>query len=163
MKDILTQNGLDGKRGKWIATILEYYMEIKPTKLIKSQCLAKLMAKSNWRALDITFIAQLDDQEEMATPQISEGFLDSPWYENIIFVLLNLQAPPSLSRTKGRFLKLKEMKYCIIYNALFWINHDGILLNLRIYIYFFTIQEELVILVIQIWYLHTKLNLEKLH
>lgn len=34
-KDILTQVGVDGKRGKWIATILEYDIEIKPTKLIK--------------------------------------------------------------------------------------------------------------------------------
>jgi hypothetical protein len=36
--------GHDGKRGKWIATILEYDIEIKPTKLIKGQGLAKLMA-----------------------------------------------------------------------------------------------------------------------
>ena len=35
VKDILTQNGHDGRRGKWIATILEYDIEIKPTKLIK--------------------------------------------------------------------------------------------------------------------------------
>ena len=44
VKDILTQDGPDGKRGKWIATILEYDLEIKPTKLIKGQDLAKLMA-----------------------------------------------------------------------------------------------------------------------
>ena len=68
VKDILTQNGPGGKRGKWIATILEYDIEIKPTKLIKGQGLAKLMAESNCRALDINFISQLDDQEEMATP-----------------------------------------------------------------------------------------------
>ena len=35
VKDILTQDGIEGKRGKWIATILEYDIEIKPTKLIK--------------------------------------------------------------------------------------------------------------------------------
>ena len=34
VKDILTQDP-DGKRGKWIAIILEYDLEIKPTKLIK--------------------------------------------------------------------------------------------------------------------------------
>ena len=55
-------------RGEWIATILEYDMEIKPTKLIKGQGLAKQMVESNCHALDINFIAQLDDQEEMATP-----------------------------------------------------------------------------------------------
>ena len=107
----------------WIATILEYDIEIKPTKLIKGQGLAKLMADSNCHALDINFIAQLDDQEEMATPQISEAFSDSLWYADIIFVLLNLQAPPELSRTKARFLKSKEMKFFIIDNGLFWKDH----------------------------------------
>ena len=42
--------------------------EIKPTKLIKGQGLAKLMAESNCQALDINFIGSLDDQEEMVTP-----------------------------------------------------------------------------------------------
>jgi hypothetical protein len=35
VKYILTQDNLDGRRGKWIAVILEYDIEIKPTKLIK--------------------------------------------------------------------------------------------------------------------------------
>ena len=87
------------------------------------------MAESNCNALDINFIAQVDDQEEMATLTISEAFLDSPWYSDVIFVLTNLQAPPGLSRTKARFLKLKAMKFCIIDNALFWKDHGGILLN----------------------------------
>ena len=46
VKDILSQD-LDGKRGKWIVVILEYNLEIKPTKLIKGQGLAQLMAESN--------------------------------------------------------------------------------------------------------------------
>ena len=78
VKDILTQNGLDWKRGKWIATILEYDIEIKPTKLIKGQHLAKLMVELDCRALDINFIAAIDDYKEMTTPQISEAFIDSP-------------------------------------------------------------------------------------
>ena len=36
VKDILTQDP-DGKRDKWIALILDYDLEIKPTKLIKGQ------------------------------------------------------------------------------------------------------------------------------
>jgi hypothetical protein len=35
MKDILIQPDIDGRRGKWIAKILEFDLEIKPTKLIK--------------------------------------------------------------------------------------------------------------------------------
>eukprot|EP00253_Pinus_taeda_P023972 PITA_23972 len=76
VKDILTQEGLEGKRGKWIANILEYDNEIKPTKLIKGEGLAKLMSKTNFQVLDIN---QLDDELEMATPQISETFMQSPW------------------------------------------------------------------------------------
>ena len=104
-------------------------IEIKPTKLIKGQGLARLMDKSNCNALDINFIAQVDDQEEMATPSISESFSDSPWYTDIIFVLQNLQAPPGLSRTKARFLKLKAVRFCILDNVLFWRDHSEILLN----------------------------------
>lgn len=44
VKDILTQDGLDGKRGKLIATTIEYDLEINRAKLIKGQGLAKLMA-----------------------------------------------------------------------------------------------------------------------
>jgi len=129
VKDILTQEGLDGKRGKWIATILEYDIEIKATKLIKGQGLAKLMVESNCQALDINFIAAIDDGEEMATPLISQAFIESPWYAEIIYVLQNLQAPLELSRTKSRFLKMKSLKKIILDNALFWRYHEGILLN----------------------------------
>ena len=65
----------------------------------------------------------------MATSQISQAFLESPWYADITHVLLNLQAPLGLSRTKKRFLKMKASKFCIIDNVLFWRNHEGILLN----------------------------------
>eukprot|EP00253_Pinus_taeda_P004841 PITA_04841 len=75
VKDILTQEGLEGKRGKWIASILEYDIEIKPTKLIKGQGLAKQISETNFQALDIN---QLDDEPEVATPQISETFMQSP-------------------------------------------------------------------------------------
>jgi hypothetical protein len=93
VKDILTQDNLDGRRGKWIAIILEYDIEIKPTKLIKGQGLAKLMAESNFQALDINFLDVADEQGEMATPNVREVFLNSPWYADLIFVLQNLQAP----------------------------------------------------------------------
>ena len=49
VKDILNQDP-DGKRGKWIAIILEYDLEIRPTKLVKGQGLARLMAETNLQA-----------------------------------------------------------------------------------------------------------------
>ena len=56
VKDILIQTNIDGRRSKWIAKILEFDLEIKPTKLIKGQGLAKLLAKSNCEALGISSI-----------------------------------------------------------------------------------------------------------
>ena len=47
VKDVLTQPDSEGKRGKWIANIMEYDVEIRPTKLVKGQGLAKLLAESN--------------------------------------------------------------------------------------------------------------------
>jgi hypothetical protein len=129
VKDILTQDNPDGRRGKWIAIILEYDIEIKPTKLIKGQGLAKLMAESNFHALDINFLAAADEQGEQATPSVREVFLNSPWYADLIFVLHNLQAPPGLTKTKARFLKLKALKFCILEGNLYWKDPGGILLN----------------------------------
>jgi len=126
VKDILTQEGFEGRRDKWIANILEYDIEIRPTKLIKGRGLAKLMTETNFHVLDIN---QLDNEKEMATPQINQAFLQSPWYADIVYVLLNLQAPPGLYRTKKRFLKMKAAKFCILFNVLFWKNHEGIYLN----------------------------------
>jgi hypothetical protein len=48
VKDILVQPDSDGKRGRWLAKIQEFDLELKPTKLVKSQGLAKLLAESNF-------------------------------------------------------------------------------------------------------------------
>jgi hypothetical protein len=130
VKDILTQNNPDGRRGKCIVVILEYDIEIKPTKLIKGQGLAELMVESNFHALDIKFLAEFDEQGEQETPHIKEVFLNTPWYADLIFVLHNLQAFPGLTKTKSRFLKLKALKYCILDGNLYWKDVGGILLNL---------------------------------
>lgn len=56
VKDILTQPDIDGKRTKWIAKSIEFSIEVKPTKLVKGQGLAKLMAEENCSLLDINFM-----------------------------------------------------------------------------------------------------------
>ena len=53
IKDVLTQPDSEGKRGKWIAKIIEYDVDIRPTKLVKGQGLAKLLADSNCQALGL--------------------------------------------------------------------------------------------------------------
>ena len=47
VKSILTQPNPEGKRAKWIVVLLEYDIEIKPTKIIKGQGHAKMMTNSN--------------------------------------------------------------------------------------------------------------------
>jgi hypothetical protein len=64
VKDILTQPDPEGKRGKWIAVLLEYDLEIKPMKLIKGQGLEKLMAQTNCELLGINFIVDLSDSAQ---------------------------------------------------------------------------------------------------
>eukprot|EP00253_Pinus_taeda_P008118 PITA_08118 len=81
VKDILTQENLEGRRGKWIANILEFDIEIKPTKLIKGQGLAKLMSETNFQALDIN---QLDSEPKLATPKINVAFEQSPWSKKMV-------------------------------------------------------------------------------
>ena len=90
-------------------------------KLVKGQGLAKLMAQSNLRALDIDLIMTISKEEDegLLVP-ISDIFLQSPWYSYIVYVLQHLSPPPGMSKSKGRSLKLKSAKYCILNSALFW-------------------------------------------
>ena len=58
IKDVLTRPNSEGKRGKWIAKIMEYDVEIRPTKLVKGQGLAKLLADSNCQALGLHLMTE---------------------------------------------------------------------------------------------------------
>ena len=54
IKEILTRLDPDGRRDKWIFVLLEYHLEIKPTKIIKGQGLAKFMSNlimMLWRSI----------------------------------------------------------------------------------------------------------------
>eukprot|EP00253_Pinus_taeda_P002803 PITA_02803 len=120
----------EGRRGKWIAALLEYDLEIKPTKLIKGQGLEKLMAESNLHALDINLIATMSEEDEDNSPvQVSEIFIHSPWYFDNVYVLQNLSPPPGMAKNKSRTLKLKAAKFCIMNTALYWKDPIDMLLN----------------------------------
>jgi len=94
MKDILIQPNIDKRRRKWIAKILEFDLEIKPTKLVKGQGLAKLLVESNYKSLDLNFIniclenqqAELSDKGSQVNPTLAE----CAWYKDIIFFLRKL-------------------------------------------------------------------------
>jgi hypothetical protein len=91
MKEILIHPDIDRKRRKWIAKIMEFDLEMKPTKLVKGQGLAKLLTKSNCKALGVNFmnINSENQQVEFA----DKGSHDNPnlaecsWYRDIIYFL----------------------------------------------------------------------------
>lgn len=96
----------EGRSGKWIADMMEYDLEIKPTILIKVQGFSKLMVESNIHALDINLIAVLSEEEEEDTYlQVSDMFISSPWYSDNVYVLQHLNPPPKVPKGKNRSLK----------------------------------------------------------
>jgi hypothetical protein len=136
VKDILVQSDSDGRRGQWLAKIKAFDLEVKPTKLVKGQGLAKLLAKSNFRALGInhleshgpiTDIGELDDQ----TPRvhIKDKFSSSDWYQDIVSYLLTLRCLSDMTPSKERMLKLHVVNYCIIEGRFYWKHPLGFLLH----------------------------------
>jgi hypothetical protein len=135
IKDILVQPDSDEKRGRWLAKIQEFDLEVKPTKLIKGQGLAKLLAESNYRALRINNLQEyegcmdmdeLDDQID--TTSIEEKFTTSVWYKDIVSYLLTLKCPSDMTPSKVRALKFHAVKYCISENQLYLKDPMGFLL-----------------------------------
>jgi hypothetical protein len=47
VKEILIQPDMDWRRRKWIDKILDFDLEVRPTKLVKGQGLAKLLVETN--------------------------------------------------------------------------------------------------------------------
>jgi hypothetical protein len=118
VKDILIQPDIDRRRSKWIAKILEFELEIKPTKLVKGQGLAKILAEYNCKSLGVNFIntclenrqAELSDK----SPQDDPPFIECTWYKDIIYFLQELRPPYGMGKSKERDLKLKEIRYFLI-------------------------------------------------
>ena len=131
VKEIFTQDDPNGKRGKWIANLLEYDIEIRPTKLVKGQGLAKLMTQSNFDCLDMNFIAEISEllEEDKELIPIEEKLILSEWYRYIIFFLHHHIALVELTKSKARFVKLKYLRYYIVDKNLYWKGTGGILLN----------------------------------
>ena len=59
IKDVLTQPDVDGRREEWIVKMIEFNIELKPTKLVRGQGLARLLAEENCRSLDIDFLCTI--------------------------------------------------------------------------------------------------------
>ena len=126
---MLTQEEGLGPRSRWVAKIQAYDLEIRPTKLIKGQGLAKMLAEGNEKALglvDENMVCEID------VPESSPDLLkleQVEWYSNIIFYLKNLTCPSHLVGHKRRALRLKASNYILIKDGLGWRNPDGIILR----------------------------------
>ena len=86
VKSILTQLDPEGKGEKWIVVLLDYDIEINPTKLIKGQGLAKMMENSNCESLQLNFLTSHSNQIDTQV-QVMYDLSLSPWYSNIVYVL----------------------------------------------------------------------------
>ena len=111
--------------GKWVSKIQEYDLEIKPTKLIKGQGLAKMLTQGNEKALGI--ICQNSDSEQSVSDEL-QRLEQHPWYTDIIFFLRNLTCLDHLLGHKHRALRLKTTKYCLTNDGLGWRNLNGLIL-----------------------------------
>ena len=78
VKGILTQPDPEGRKVKWIATLLEYDIEIKPTKLVKGKGLAKMMTDSNCESLQLNFLSSQSHQLDTGV-EVMIDFVASPW------------------------------------------------------------------------------------
>ena len=89
VKNILTQSNPKGKREKWIAVLLEYDLEIKPTKLVKGEGLPKLMTDLNYESFQLNSLSNHSNKLHSGL-QVMIDFTLSPWYSDIVYNLRNL-------------------------------------------------------------------------
>ena len=100
VKDVLVHPDTEGKRGRWIAKILEFDLEIRPTKLIKGQGLACLLAESNCKVLDVNLISNIQEQILDSNIQSYLDYLQSDLYKDIVYFLHNLSCPTEMEKSK---------------------------------------------------------------
>ena len=73
VKIVLTQPDTNGKRGRWITQIMEFYLTIKTTKLVKGQGLANLLAESNCKVLGIDYVLEIQGKNTQEPFVLAEG------------------------------------------------------------------------------------------
>jgi hypothetical protein len=133
MKDILVQPNIDGRRGRWIAKILEFDLEINPTKLVKGQGLAKLLDESNCEALGVNSVNTCSGSQRVEFPshhsQNGLSLVECAWYRYILYFLQELKPSDRMGKSKARDIKLKLVRYCLIDQVLYWKDTLGVLLR----------------------------------
>jgi hypothetical protein len=84
VKEILIHPDIDRIRNNWIAKIIEFDLDINPTKLVKGQGLARLLAESNCKDLGVHFINSCSENQQAKLSdegyQVSPPFPGCTWY-----------------------------------------------------------------------------------
>jgi hypothetical protein len=102
-----------------VSQIQEYYLEIKPIKIIKGQGMENMMTERNHEAIEVG----QKDQFNIVMSEIE----NNEWYSDIIYYLKNLTCLDHLVEHKRISLRLKAMKYYLADNCLEWRNLDGVI------------------------------------
>jgi hypothetical protein len=133
VKDIPIQPDIDGRRSKWISKILEFDLEINPTKLVKGQGLAKLLAESNCKYLRVNFVNTCSENQQAKVPDKNPHngppLAECTWYKDVIYFLQELQPLDGMGKNKTRDLNLKAIRYFLIDQVLYWKDPLGVLLR----------------------------------
>ena len=103
-----------------MAKIQEYYMEIKPSKLIRGNALCKEIAENK-----TTGESEESDEKQLV---LAVGIYDS-WFENISYFLTYSECPEGLNAKQRRDLIFKAAKYVIWHGNLFKKAIDGTFLR----------------------------------
>jgi hypothetical protein len=114
VKDILIQPDIDRKRSKWIAKILEFDLEINPTKLVKGKVLENLLAESNYKSLGVNVINTCSEIQQAKLSEGNPPLSECTWYKEVIYFLQELRPPNGMGKIKARDLRLKVVRYCLI-------------------------------------------------
>ena len=87
-----------------------------------------MLTDSNYESLQLNFLSNQFYQLDTGV-EVMIDFTTSPWYSDIVHVLQNLQSPAGLSKTRARSVKLKDAKFCILNQYLYWKDPGRVLLN----------------------------------
>jgi len=118
--------------------LIEFNIELKPTKLFRGQGLARLLAEENCKTLDINSMWSIlengqTEEEGAVEPErrqsVAKNLASCDWYSTIVNFLLKLEIPPGLTQNQVKTIKLRVAKYCIHENLLYWRDPSGVLLR----------------------------------
>jgi hypothetical protein len=88
--------------------------------------------ESNCKYLGVNFINTCSENQQSdfsdKSSQDIPPLVECTWYKDIIFFLQELRPPDGIDKIKARDLKIKEIRYFLIDQVLYWKDPLGVLL-----------------------------------